>query len=36
LRARLGQAGPASAARYSLPAIVDRWEELLLRMARKN
>jgi glycosyltransferase involved in cell wall biosynthesis len=36
LRARLGQAGPASVARYSLPAIVDRWEELLLRMVRKN
>ncbi|HEX8841041.1 MAG TPA: glycosyltransferase family 4 protein [Sphingomicrobium sp.] len=36
LRSRLGQAGPASVAGYSLDPVVDRWEELLLRVARKK
>jgi glycosyltransferase involved in cell wall biosynthesis len=33
LRARLGQAGPASVARFSPAHVVDRWEQLLLRCA---
>lgn len=36
LRAQLGQAGPASVARYSLDAVVGRWEELLSRVSREN
>ena len=36
LRTRLGQAGPSSVARYSLDAVVDRWEELLAGVASKN
>jgi len=36
LRSRLGHAGPGSVARYSLDPVVDRWEELLFRVARKN
>ena len=36
LRTRLGRAGPASVRKYSLDAVVDRWEELLLSVARNN
>jgi GalNAc-alpha-(1->4)-GalNAc-alpha-(1->3)-diNAcBac-PP-undecaprenol alpha-1,4-N-acetyl-D-galactosaminyltransferase len=36
LRSRLGQAGPNSVAGYSLAPLVDRWEELLLRVVRQN
>jgi GalNAc-alpha-(1->4)-GalNAc-alpha-(1->3)-diNAcBac-PP-undecaprenol alpha-1,4-N-acetyl-D-galactosaminyltransferase len=36
LRARFGEAGPPSVARYSLNAVVDRWEQLILRTARSN
>ena len=31
LRARLGEAGPESVARFAPAAVVDRWEQLLLR-----
>jgi glycosyltransferase involved in cell wall biosynthesis len=31
LRVQLGQAGPASVARFSPASVVDRWEQLLLR-----
>jgi glycosyltransferase involved in cell wall biosynthesis len=33
LRARLGRAGPNSVAAFDLEAVVDRWEQLLLRCA---
>lgn len=36
LRNRLGRAGPASVAGYSLTAIVDRWEQLLSRVVRND
>lgn len=36
LRARLGQAGPHSVARYSLDAVVSRWEELLARFGHRK
>ncbi len=36
LRAKLARAAPASVAAYSPEAVVDRWQQLLSRVARKN
>jgi glycosyltransferase involved in cell wall biosynthesis len=36
LRTQLGQAGPASVAKFSLAAVVDRWENLLSRLAEHS